>query len=155
MKFYKTNCEYLIQYNPDTKLHKIRNLVDKKKSNALTEEEFKTFEPVEIKRQEFSRLMNIFYKNIKDEWTYLGTNFRKLDNLEDDDWMKQPKHYPLGWKFGTLVLVYHWGRAYYFTWSYNGYPQGQLVDIKTMHIVRWARPKNCAPIFNEKTKEII
>ena len=36
-------------------------------------------------------------------------------------------------------------RAYYFTVSYNGYKQGQLLDIKTKSFVR---AKHCAPILN-------
>ena len=55
----------------------------------------------------------------------------------------------------NMVLVYHWGRIYYHTVSYNGYVQGQLVTTDDKHnFVRWARLRNCAPIFCVDDKRV-
>lgn len=160
MKFYKDEQNRLIQYNPETDIYKIRNTISKE-DKRINKEDFKNLKAKEIKRSEFSRFMNIFFKNVKHSWDYKNVSFRKLDNFEGNEYSKMPKHFyskenSVGYNYyGDLIMVYHWGKVYYFTWSYNGYPQGQLIEPTTMQIVRWAKPKNCAPIFNEHTKEIL
>ena len=151
----------LIQFNPETGVYKQRNH-DAKETNVFTEEEFIKLNPKKIKRQEFSRLMNIHYKNVKHSWIFDHTHYSKLPNFESDrhfliiNYDNIPTHTIKGMEWlGKVYLVYHWGKVYYFTLSYNGYAQGQLICTKTNNIVRWARAKNCAPIFNEITKKIM
>lgn len=153
----------LIQFNPETGVYKQRNHSSKELKH-FTEKEFKSLNPKQIKRQEFSRLMNIHFKNVKHSWKYDHSHFRKLPNFESSDYnliinynLKDiPKHRIEGKEYlGELLLVYHWGKVYYFTLSYNGYAQGQLICPTTHQLVRWARARHCAPIFNEGTKKIM
>jgi hypothetical protein len=162
MNYFKTE-EYLIQYNPETKVYKIRNTI-KREDTRLTKEEFTALNPVKIKKDKFCELMNIYFKNVKHSWEYQGVHFRKLDNFEDNGWNmcvnyefhKIPRHSIGGKGWGdNLIMVYHWGKVYYFTFSYNGENRGQLIDPYTHNLVQWASPKHCAPIFNEDTKQII
>jgi len=163
MKYFKTNNDLLVQYNTETNVYKIRNTISKE-NHILSKEEFEALNPIQIKKDKFCQQMNIYFKNVKHEWIHEGVRFRKIDNFEKSDynnctnyiWKDIPKHHlkdkPY---FGELILVYHWGRVYYFTFSYNGYPQGQLIDTKTFDLVQWAKPKHCAPIFNIDTKQIV
>ena len=158
MKYYKSN-NLLIQFNPETKIARIKNTIGKNKIISI--DEFNSFEKTQIKKDEFSRLMNIFYKDIKHNWEYENQKYKKLPNFESKDYSlitnydfnKLPKH-DCG-VYGKCLLVYHWGKIYYFTVSYNGYEQGQLLDIKTKSSVRWARAKHCAPILNITKNKII
>jgi hypothetical protein len=160
MKYYKTD-KFLIIFNPETKVARIKNNVGMK-SSILPFEEFQNLEKTEIKKNKFFELLNIYFKSVKDKWVFEYTPYRKLDNFEVDSigspsnyqWKNIPKH-NMGGYIGDVILVYHHGRVYYFSWSYGGYPQGQLFDIKTKEFVQWCKPKNCAPILNEDTKEIV
>lgn len=163
MKFYKAD-DKLIQFNPETKVYKLRNTITTD-DKRIAEDDFKSLNAKEIKRNEFSRLMNLYFKNIKHEWVYEHSHFKKIDNFEDNNHSfssnynlgKDVPYHKIEGKeyYGNLVLVYHWGRVYYHTISYGGYPQGQLICPKTHSIVRWARLKNCSPIMNINTKKII
>lgn len=164
MKHYKSECDKLIQYNPDTKVYKLRNTI-KTDNKVISEEDFKLLNVNKIKRAEFSRLMNIYFKNVKHDWIYEGVKYRKIDNFEENGFSLSDNY-----KIGTevpfheigkhyyeknLVLVYHWGRVYYHTVQYNGDGVGQLVCPYTHSYVRWAKLKHCSPIFNTVTKKII
>ena len=145
MKYLKTECNKLIQYNQETNIYKIRNTIDHI-DTRLTEQDILNLKYSFIKKQEFSRLMNLFFKNIKDEWKFDYSTYKKLDNFDSTN-------YILGGK-NNVILVYHWGKVYYHTISYNGYKQGQLICTKTFKLVRWANLKHCAPIMNISTKKI-
>lgn len=158
IKYFKTDV-HLIQYNMDTDVYKIRNTNSKEK--VLTKEQFEALNAQKVNHQEFSRLMNVYYKNNKESWIHDGVSFRKLDNFETEgspySYSNMPDHNKnneIASYLGKLILVYHWGKVYYFTWSYNGYAQGQLIDPYTKLIVRWAQAKHCAPVFNEQTKQV-
>lgn len=147
----------LYQYNDETSVYRKRNAIE---WLCYTKEEFEALgESKKIKRAEFSRLMNLYFKDIKHKWTYDGKNFKKLANFEsespDYDHLKVPTHRIEKYSRTNLYLVYHWGRVYFFTWSYNGYAQGQLICTKTMSLVRWAKAKHCAPIMNTDNKVIV
>ena len=159
MKYFKSECGKLIQYNHETGVYKIRNAI-KHIDTRLTEEEVLNLNCVVVKKQEFSRLMNVFYKNVKHKWKFDYSTYRKLDNFEDENSCLS-SNYILGGKKGNhnsvpyhVVLVYHWGNVYYHTVSYNGYEQGQLICMKTFKLVRWAKLKHCAPIMNTNTNRI-
>lgn len=134
------------------------------KSYYLSEEELKDIKLRKIKTNDFSKLMNEYFKSVKHKWEYEGVKYKKLDNFESDgregsftrgnlinnyEYDKLPKH------DDGLILVYHWGRLYFFRVSYGGYRQGQLFDLKTKQFVRWTQAKHCAPVMNCDTKEII
>ena len=164
MKYYKSECDKLIQYNPETKVFKIRNTIERI-DTRVSETDFNEMNCVEIKKSEFSRLMNIFFKNVDHKWVFDHSHFKKLGNFEEENGCC-PTNYLLGKKgvpyhviegkeyLGDLLLVYHWGKVYYHTISYNGYEQGQLVCTKTFKLVRWAKLKHCAPIQNKNSKRI-
>lgn len=163
MRYYKTEDGELklIQFNPETKVYKQRNLIEKIDSR-ISQENLPSMK--EIKKNEFSRLMNVFFKSVKHSWVHNGCKFRNLDNFESDGTFLST-NYLLGkdipyheipemkW-LGSVILVYHWGKIYYCTVSYNGYKQGQLIDPYTKELVRWVQLKHCSPIFNEETKTI-
>lgn len=162
MEYFKAE-DKLIQYNPLTKVYKIRNTIDKE-NKVISSDDFAKLKKFKINKVKFCTLMNVYFKKVKESWQYQGKPFRKLDNFEFDkkghlinyDYSKLPRHHVSGSEYyGDLFLVYHWGHVYYFTWSYNGYPQGRLINPSTMEVVRWAKPKNCAPIFDEIRKKII
>lgn len=158
MKYYIAEDKKLYQFNPETRVARLRSTIGKQ---VIETSEFENLKKIEIKKQEFSRLMNLFFNNLKHEWEFEGVRYKKLPNFESNEhftctnyeFAKLPRHKD---HYGySLFLVYHWGRVYYFTWSYNGYPQGQLIDIKTDKVVRWAKPKHCAPILNIETNKIV
>lgn len=157
MRYYQAD-DKLIQFNPETNVYRIRNSI-KNESKLLTEEDFKELIVTELKKQNFSEKMNVFFKNVKEQWIFKGTRYRKLDNFEVDrkgectnyNLNDIPKHNPLNGEYSwnkDFILVYHWGRVYLFNYSYNGYPQGQLFNADTGQVCQWCKPKNCAPIFN-------
>lgn len=160
MKYYEVTDGRLVQYNPATKVYKIRNTIEHI-DTRIPEDVFLTLESKRIKHNEFCRLMNVFYKNVKHSWVYNGVNFRKLDNFESENY-KFSSNYNLGKDvpyhdipiYGKCVLVYHWGRIYYHSVSYGGSSTGQLLDPITKSSVRWCQLKHCAPVFNEETKTI-
>lgn len=162
MRYYKTNCGKLIQFNIETKVYKLRNTIQTT-DKRISVEDFKNFNSIEIKKDEFSRLMNIYFKNVKHEWIHDGVKYRKIDNFEgkgillSDNYKigKDVPYHHISKYEKNYIIVYHWGKVYYHTISYNGYAQGQLIDIKTNKTVRWARLKNCAPIFDTVKKQIV
>lgn len=161
MNYYKAN-DLLIQFNPDTGVYKVRNSIERK-TTVLSVEEFKSLNAEKLKKQKFCELMNIYFKNVKHDWDFEGVHYRKLENFEKNeanmctnyDYMKLPRHiFEQHPHLGSLILVYHWGRVYYMLFSYGGYEQGILYDTVTLKHIQWAKPKHCAPIFNEQTKKI-
>lgn len=163
-KFYISECGKIIQYNIDTDTYTIRNNV-KLKDKRITTEYFLTLITKKIGKQEFCRLMNIYFKDIKDTWIFEGNEYQSLDNFERSD-ISLSANYKVGQeipyhkvgKFNSnrdMILVYHWGNVYYHDISYNGYRQGQLYDTKTLNSVQWCQLKNCSPIFNKNTKTIV
>jgi hypothetical protein len=160
MRYYKTDDGKLIQFNPETKVYKLRNTIEKVDTRISPDQ----LDLHEIKKDKFSLLMNEFFKSVKHSWVHNSCKFRKLDNFESDG-ISLSTNYVIGkdiplheiddmkW-IGKVILVYHWGKVYYHTISYNGYKQGQLIDPYTKQLVRWAQLKHCSPIFNEETKTI-
>lgn len=169
MKFYVTEDDKLYQFNPQTGVYKLRNTVERI-DKRIAPTEFSKLKKREIKRDEFSRLMNIYFKNVKHKWVFEGKKYRKLPNFESNTY-SYSDNYKLGtdvpyhdinlkgksyYYLKNMLLVYHWGRLYYHTVSYNGYPQGQLITIDEKHeFVQWCRLRNCAPVFCIDDKRII
>lgn len=150
MKFYKDQAGDLFSFNNDVLIKK--NVIVKQPVIPVTKELLPTLH--EIKRDEFSRLMNVWFKATTHEWEYNGEKFKKLPNIESNSRYFCTNYQDVD--FGPYPTpVYHWGRIYLFTWSYNGYPQGQLIDIRTGKYVRWAKSKHCAPIFNVTRNKIV
>ena len=153
MIYYNTPCNKLIQYNQVTKVYKIRNEI-KHTNKILTLDEFHELNPINIKKDKFCELMNIYFKEVKHEWVYEGVKYRKLDNFYTNynDYQKHPR-WSIKNKLGVYLLVYHWG--YVKWWCQYGYGgKGILYDIKEIKSLQWCDLKNCAPIFNTQTKEI-
>jgi hypothetical protein len=154
-KFYKDSNGLLYSKSLETKVVRLRTTTDKAKVIQHVDFLEAKLDLTEIKREEFSRLMNIYFKDIHEEWEYNGEHFRSLDNFTGEgsslisnyDFKSLPKH-DCG-VYGTCLLVYHCGRLYYFTLSYNGYKSGQLLDMKRQTAVRWAQAKHCAPIVKQ------
>ena len=160
MKYYKSE-DKLIQFNPETNVYKLRNTIAKE-DTRVSKEDFDKLKTKQIKKDKFCELMNIFFRDIKHEWVYDRSNFRKLDNFDKNanssgcTWNQIPSH-DLGnsYYLNHLRFVYHWGKVYYLLYDGNYAPRGQLLDTKTLESVRWVHIKNVAPIFNINKKQII
>lgn len=165
MKYYISN-DLLIKENPKTKTIRVCNRTNKINVDKyiITPEEFSNMEKQQLKKSKFYELINNWFSGVKHEWEFNNKLFRKLDNFESDN-NKISSNYILGKDIpyheisskpylGKVILVYHCGRVYYHTVSYNGYPQGQLIDLKNLQLVKWTRLKNCAPIFDVGLKKI-
>jgi len=134
------------------------------KVDLIEYDEFVKWEKRELKKQDFSRLMNEYFRDVKHHWEYSGKKFRKMENFEQKgnslssnyQLGKQVPYHKLEKKewLGNLILVYHWGRIYYHTISYGGEGVGQLVCPKTFNLLRWCRLKHCSPVFCITDKRI-
>lgn len=108
-----------------------------------------------ISNKEFNQKVNEFFRNIKDEWTYLGTKYRKMQNFDkdyknDERFLKMPVHSS---DRGHYRNVYYQGkirRAYVLTNKLN--KVYLFKDNRPCGLTTW---KNLAPIFNVDTKSII
>lgn len=152
MKYYKTDCGKLIKFNEQTSKYRVTS----SPREFILQEDFILLNTKEIKLNEFSRLMNEHYSIVKDNWIYNGIKYQNLDTFGSSKYfigVDVPFHtIPHN---NHVVLVYHWGKVYYHTVSYNGDRNGQLFDIQTGQYVRWANIKNCSPILNMDTQQII
>ena len=152
-RYYKTNVDVLIK-EIDGNYYIKNSLLYK--DWAIPLDFFKELKTIRIKKNEFNRMLNDNWRNITDEWEYDGIWFKKLPNYTSmADTNNQPRHivpdYHLPYEF---IKVYHHGGVYYFyDVKYNG--KGMLWDMRTMKEICWANIKNCAPILNKFTKEII
>jgi len=164
MKYYKTDCDKYIKFNPETNVYRLGNTI-LEKYRVIPVDEFESYNTTEIKNAEYSRLMNIYFSNVKHEWEFEGVKHRKLDNFEENG-ISLSANYQIGkdvpfHQIGIynyqkkLILVYHWGKVYYHTVQYNGDGVGQLICPYTHEYVRWAKLKHCSPIFNTVTKKIV
>lgn len=163
MIYYQSD-KYLIQYNPERKVARIRNNIGLDNS-ILSEEEFNSLDKTKIRKTDFIGLLNYYFRHTKHEWVYESVPYKKLDNFELDgdgkllnyNWDELPKHRieQVNWWKGDLLHVYHQGKLYYFTWFFGGQDKGKLISPVTFEDLKWTRPKNCAPIFNKLTKQII
>lgn len=149
MKFYLTPTGQLIEHNPAFDQYRQRNRTGPG-LGLLDPAEVAVPAWQELKREKFSQLMNEYFRNVEDSWTYRGEHFRKLPNYESLSRPRQPQHPP-----ENLFLVYHWGQLYYFQYSYGGFGVGQLYDRKTRAFARWAKPRHCAPVYNESRKQLL
>lgn len=160
MRYYQAG-DHLIQMNPENpeKTYRIKNTTER--GQVLSEEDFINSKPKELNKQKFSQLMNQYFVTVKHEWKHDHSMYRKLPNFETGefgectnyDMVKIPKHNVGIHK--DVILVYHWGNIYYLRWSYCGYINGYLIDIRTHNMVRWTKPKHCAPVFKIDAKVIV
>jgi hypothetical protein len=167
-KYYKSECGMLIYHNVENGMYVHKNTISKD-DKRMSKEQFDALSVKEIRNQEYSRLMNIFYKDIHEEWWFdnklyvskdnfisdgvcLSTNYNFGKQIPFHDANKPGQYYS---SMRDLILVYHWGKVYYHTISYGGYKQGQLIDPVTHEIVRWCQLKHCAPIYNKTTCKIM
>ena len=81
IKYYKSK-HILIQHNTKTNIIRLRNTINNNK--ILFKDEFDLLEKEQIKKDEFSRLMNIYFKSIKHSWDYHNEKFKKLPNFESN-----------------------------------------------------------------------
>lgn len=167
-KYYKSECGMLIYHNTDTEIYVHKNNISKD-DKRMSKEQFDMLSVKEIRNQEYCRLMNIFYKDIHEEWCFENSNYISKDNFISNDF-RLSANYNIGtqipfhdvnnpgetyYYMKNLILVYHWGKVYYHTISYNGYKQGQLIDPVTHEFVRWSQLKHCAPIYNKTICKIM
>lgn len=149
MKFYLTPGGQLIEHSPEFNQYRHRNRVGPG-LGLLEPAEVAVAEWRELKRARFSQQMNEYFRSVEDSWTYRGEHFRKLPNYDGEARPRQPQHAP-----DNLFLVYHWGQLYLFQYSYGGFDVGKLYDRKTGNFARWAKPRHCAPVYNESRKQLI
>lgn len=127
-----------------------------------TQSQILELNPIQIKKEKFSQLLNKHYANIHEEWIFNHSPYRSLDNF-----ISENRQISSNYKIGTEVplhqirnkinalLVYHNGGVFYHDISYGGNRQGKLYNTKTENFVGYTALKNCAPIFNINTKKIV
>lgn len=157
MKYFLTTDDKLLQLNPETGVYRLRNTIERDKE-VISKETFDSFDKKQIKKDEFSRLMNIYFKGVKHEWEYDSKKFRKMDNFGVTDYIlgkDVPFHKLEKFQYDRLILIYHWGRIYYHLINYGGYGVAQLVCSRTHKLLnRWVRLKHASPIFCITDKRI-
>lgn len=159
--FLNLDNQDLIQYNPETQVYKKRNTIERSDSRI----DIQGLNIKKLNKDNYCRLMNIFYKNVDHSWVYDNKNFMKMPNFKETEHQLSsnyvfgkdvPFHKIEGKEWlGNVILVYHWGKVYYHTISYGGYKQGQLIDTVNYNLVRWAQLKHCSPILNIDTNKIV
>jgi hypothetical protein len=155
MKYFQTTCGLLVKYFDLKDFYVITNNV-KLKDKRISSEDFNKLQKIQIKNQKFSKLMNDYYRTVKESWSYQHKNYRNLANFDPTVDYNMPRHNidTLPYK-DKLIMVYHWGKVYFYLSNHNSNGRGQLICPKTLKIVRWVRLQNCAPIFDEDLKKII
>ena len=102
-----------------------------------------------IGKIEYNRLMNERYKTIHERWEFNGEFFKNLSCFETFEEYLQLKR--IETKYYFTRTVYHQGDVYQ---SFdNG--DGKLILMQNGEWVKRTSYRNCAPIQNIKTKEII
>ena len=59
----------------------------KKSDKRMSKVDFDELETTKIKKDEFNRLMNVYFRDIKETWTHDGEDFMSLDNFETTEQM--------------------------------------------------------------------
>jgi len=155
MKYYQTTCGKLVKHFEEKDFFVVTNDV-KLKDKHLSVEEFEKMQKTQIKNQIYSKLMNDYYRTVKESWSFEHKNYRNLANFSPDIEYNMPRHNIDGLPYkDRLIMVYHWGKRYYYLSNHNSNGRGQLICTKSHKVVRWARLKNCAPIFDEDLKRIV
>lgn len=164
---YKSECGKIIVHYVESGYYVQKNTTETNK--VISKEDFDKLVVSKVKKNNYYRMMNEYFKNIHDEWTYNGHDFVSKDNFKFENG-NYSANYTLGkdipfhnlnkpgedfYYLKNLIAVYHQGKVYYHTISYNGYDQGQLIDPKTHKFVGWCKLKHCAPIFDKTLKKII
>jgi len=160
--FFISECGKIIQHNKETETYTIRNNI-KLKDKRISFDDFILLKTKKIGHQEYCRLMNMYFRDIKETWIFEGKEYQSLDNFERTNVSlsanyqvgKEIPFHDIGKIKRNVILVYHWGHVYYHDLSYNGYKQGYLYDTKTLKPVQWCQLKNCAPIFDKQRKKIV
>lgn len=166
--YYKTECGKIIVHYRDKDIYVHKNDI-KKDDKSISKEYFETLKSTKIKKNDYNRMMNEWFKDIHDEWTYKGHDYVSKDNFKTDG-KSLSTNYVIGrdvpfhdinepgedyYYLKHLILVYRQGKVYYHTISYGGYKTGQLVDVNTHKLVGWCQLKHCAPVFDKTIKKII
>lgn len=158
-EFYKTDFGIVLKDNHSIKLKSTY------KKQIISENDFNNSNPVKIKKQKYLEELNTFFKNTKFEWTYNGTDFKKLDNFEIKKF-GNIENYVIGKDIplhdieksyiGSCFIVLYQGKMYYTFLCSNYFPQMRLIDFHTKQLTsKWTNIKNLAPVFNKHTKQII
>lgn len=153
--FYETDTGLLISYNRDKNLYLLRNTL--RKDKRISEGLFKTYKKQMLNRQNFSRKMNDWFRDIEVSWEYKGfwdktpKQYRTVGNFNANEKTGQdiPKNYPrVETKFGYAIPVFHWGQVYLWV-NYDNASRcgGRLLDVNTQEVLRWADLSNCSKII--------
>lgn len=167
-QFYTDNDGNLFFRSPLNNIIKQTNCLKWKNINI---EEFEKMSLKKIKRHKYNELFNKFHKSVKMEWVYNGETYRKMDNIEVDNYgiVKNYIIDYIGDKIGDNVIPTHEitsysdtkafkgifkGKAYYFSY-YSGGSNGLcMYDINTEEYIGFATIKNISPIYNVTRKKI-
>lgn len=150
IRYYKTDLGIIIKDNDSIRLKSCY------KKTIIPIEDFEKSNPVQIKKQEYFRLLNDLFNNDKAGWTYNGCTYQKLDNFKyENDFYKVPSHSVNGEPYKTVLYK---GKIYYvytlIQWNY--YPRMQLIDFNTKQLTsKWTDIRNLAPVYNKTSRQII
>lgn len=149
IRYYKTDLGIIIKDNDSIRLKSCY------KKTIIPIEDFEKSNPVQIKKQEYFRLLNDFFNNDKAEWTYNGCTYQKMDNFKKDEksFFKLPTHKVNGEYCKTVLYK---GKLYYTFIAGNYYPRMQLIDFNTKQLTyKWTHIRNLAPVYNKTSKQVI
>lgn len=120
----------------------------------IPKNDFLYLTPVQISKRKFYEKLNLFYENVKDTWFHNGIRYKNEPNFEgyfDERISTQPKHNIAGVR--NCILVYHHGSLKY---AYQFSKEKVLLfNFRTHKFESRTSIRNCAPIQNTSTKQII
>lgn len=128
----------------------IYSFINKNKvKKTITSDFILDYNYVAISKNIFNKIINQYYKEVKEEWEFEGEIYKNLDLLtSEDEYLKLPLHVYNGL---NVRMVYHQSHVFF---SYIHH-SGKLFLISTSNGSKWTSVKNVAPIFNKNTKQII
>lgn len=164
IRYYITECDKLIKLYCDHMTYVYMNTISTS-DKRLTKSQFDSFRTKQLKKCDYNKLMNEFFKTVEHEWTHNGDRYRKLENFVQTETVCD--NYALGNQIHyhsiciansnykqDCIVVYYRGRIFYHTLMYQGDYRGQLIDMLTLKRVGWTSLKNCAPIVKLSNNKI-
>ena len=78
---YYLSASKLIQHNQNTNVHRVINAI-KKETRTITEEQFLELVTIKINKNKFCKLVNDYFRDVKETWRYNNIKCKKLPNFD-------------------------------------------------------------------------
>lgn len=161
---------YKIENSNGVKLYQVCNGLAILKNSKVSEEieisEFLKLKPIQIKKQDFHKLLNEYFNNLDIRWEFDGKKYKKLPNFENlAEFFKfkklaNSKPFVVMSKGSLYRIAFTNFDESVFAYSprnlkVSGHSTIQLFDFKTLEFVGYTNVKNCAPVFNITDKIVV